>query len=382
MTGSVRKIFVIARMRKPLIIILIVGYTIGGAEKLIFELCKALRNDFEFIVVALKGQGPFRSLLNGEGIKTFSLGGVSSLDLRVFLRLNALIRKLKPDLINSHLWRANFVGRVIGRLNKIPVISTVHTTGTGLKQIQVLMERFTSPLATVNVCCSKYVCIIHSGKIKYPFKYYIYNGVRITEKPLPSLIDPYKILTLSRINVNEKAIIELVKAVSILKKSGRYFTVDIYGEGEDTDIVLQQIKKSGVEKLVQLKGFTSNPQEIISGYSVFILSSKFEGLPFSILEAIEAGLVVVASNVGGIPEIIEDGKTGFLIDGYSPESIAEGFNRLLDNRNELPQIIINARDKLEKMFNLEKTILHWKNLYNFILEHNSAEGLCDLIPHV
>lgn len=369
-------------MKNPRIVILTVGYTIGGAEKLIFDLCKVLRNDFEFIVVALKGDGPFRSLLDAEGIKTFSLGGISSFDFRVFMRFNALIKRLRPDLINSHLLRANWVGRIIGRANKIPVISTIHTTAAFLKLNKILIERLTAPLATVNVCCSKYVCIDHTNKIKYPYKHYIYNGVRITKKSLPIFIDPLKILTLTRINIKEKALFELVKAVNILKKRGQYFTVDIYGEGKDTDALQHQIKKNGVETLIHLKGFSLNPQDILSNYAVLVLPSKFEGLPLVILEAIEAGLVVVASNVGGIPEIIEDGKTGFLIDGYSPESIAKTLNRVLDYSNDLQRIAENARHKLEMVFNLEKTVVHWKNLYNFILEHHSAEGLSDLIPHV
>jgi len=367
---------------KPRIIILTVGYTIGGAEKLIFELCKALRNDFEFVVVALKGDGPLRSLLESEGIETFSLGGVSFFDFRVFLRFNTLVKVLKPDLINSHLLKANWVGRVIGRVNKIPVISTIHTTAAFLKLKSILIEKFTAPLATVNVCCSNHICIDHTNKIKYPYKHYIYNGVPITKRSLPVFLDPLNIVMLTRINNKEKALFELVKAVSILKKRGQYFKVDIYGEGKDTYALQQRIKKNDVEGLIHLKGFTANPQDILPRYSVFILPSKFEGMPLAILEAIVAGLVVVASNVGGIPEIIEDGKTGFLIDGYSPENIAKTLTRVLDYSNNLPRIVENARHKLEMVFNLEKTLSHWKNLYHFILEHPSTEGLSDLIPHV
>lgn len=369
-------------MKKPLIIILTVGYTIGGAEKLIFELCKALRNEFEFIVVALRGDGPIRSLLDAEGIKTFSLGGASSFDCRVFWRLNALIKKLKPDLINSHLLKANWVGRIIGRINNIPVISTIHTTATFLKLHKILIEKLTAPLATVNVCCSKSVCMDHSNRIRYPYKFYIYNGVRLTKKPLPISINPFNMTTFSRINVKEKALCELVKAVNILKKRGLYFTVDIYGEGKDTDIIKQHIEKHDVKTLIHLKGLTMNPHDILPNYSVFVLPSKFEGLPLAVLEAIEAGLVVVASNVGGIPEIIEDGKIGFLIDGYSPENIAKTLLRVVDRENDLPGIALQARRKLETQFNLEQSILHWKNLYTFLLESKSDQGLSNIIPHV
>ena len=368
-------------MDSPRIIILTAGFTIGGAEKLIIELCKTLRNDFEFIVVALKNEGPLKSLLDAEGIRTFSLGAVSSFDFRVFSRFNALIKKIKPDLINSHLLKANWVGRVIGRAHKIPVISTIHTTANFLNINKILGERLTAPLATVNVCCSKYICIDHTNKIKFPYKHYIYNGIRITKKPKP-LLNTLKMVALTRINIKEKALIELVNALAILKKNGQDLRIDIYGEGKDTDALRYHIKKNAVETLIHLKGFTMNPQDILPNYSIFVLPSKFEGLPFAILEAIEAGLIVVASNVGGIPEIIEDGKTGFLIDGYSPESIAHAITRVLESRNDFQRIAKNARDKLETVFNLEKTIVNWKNLYNFIIKHHSAEGLSDIIPHV
>lgn len=369
-------------MSKPRIIILTVGYTIGGAEKLIFELCKALSNDFEFIVVALKGDGPLRSLLDAEGVKTFSLGGKSSYDFRIFLRFNSLVKKLRPDLINSHLLKANWVGRVIGRSHKIPVISTIHTTAAFLKLNTILIEKFTAPLATVNLCCSKYVCIDHTSKIKYPYKYYIYNGVRILKKPKPLHINPSKIVALTRINIKEKALFELVNAVTMLKKRGQNLSLDIYGEGKDTEALRHHIKKNAVETLIHLKGFKMNPQDILPNYSVFVLPSKFEGLPLAILEALSMGLIIVASNVGGVPEIIEDGKTGFLIDGYSPENIVKALNKVFDYSDDLPRIVENARDKLETVFNLEKTIVNWKNLYNFIIKHHSAKGLSGLIPHI
>jgi glycosyltransferase involved in cell wall biosynthesis len=137
-----------------------------------------------------------------------------------------------------------------------------------------------------------------------------------------------------------------------------------------------------LEKIIILKGFIPRAGTILSHYSVFILPSKFEGLPISILEAISSGLVVVASNVGGIPEIIEDGKTGFLIDGYSPENIAKTLLRVTDMRNDLYRIVVNARGKLRTTFDLKKTVLFWKNLYSFVLEHKSADGLSDYIPHI
>jgi len=92
--------------------------------------------------------------------------------------------------------------------------------------------------------------------------------------------------------------------------------------------------------------------------------------------------VVVASNVGGIPEIIEDGTTGFLINGYAPKNIAKTLLRVVDMRNNLPRIVVNARRKLETTFDFEETVIYWKNLYSFLLEHKTADELSDLIPHI
>jgi glycosyltransferase involved in cell wall biosynthesis len=371
-------------LNKPRILILTVGFTIGGAEKIIFNVSRALRRDFDFYVVALKRDGSLRPIFEKEGIKTFSLGGKFPFDFRLFFSLNLLVKKIKPHIIHSHLLKANWIGRIIAYINKIPEISTIHTVSTLLNPIEVLLERYTAHLASVNICCSKYVALNNTARIKHPFNYYIYNGIEIRDAFSPKKINPYKLVVVSRINLRQKALIELVEAISILNKNGHKFAVDIYGEGSDMALLLlkERIKKYCLDKIVILRGFTSHPETILSRYSVFILPSKTEGLPISILEAILSGLVVVASDIGGISEIIEDGATGFLIDGYSPENIAKTLLRIVAMKNDLPRITLNARRKLETTFDIAKTVLYWKKLYSFVLQHNSVEGLSNIIPHV
>jgi len=368
---------------KPRILILTIGFAIGGAEKVIFNISKALRKDFEFLVVSLRGDGPLRSILEKEGIKTFILGGKFPFDLRIFLRLNSLVKRVRPHIIHSHLLKANWIGRIIAYINKIPEISTIHTVSTFLNPIEVLLERYTAPLASVNVCCSKYVALDNTKKIKHPFKYYIYNAVKTRNNPLKKMIDPHKLLVVSRIDLKQKALLELVEAISILKEKGREFTVDIYGDGEDITTLEKKIRKLGLEKNITLKGFILKPITVMPLYSVFVLPSKIEGLPISILEAVSSGLVVVASNLGGIPEIINDGETGFLIDGYSSENISSALSRVVAKRDDLSRIVANARAKLEMSFSLEKAASHWRNLYRFILENpSSTEPPTSIIPHV
>jgi glycosyltransferase involved in cell wall biosynthesis len=369
-------------MQKPRIIILTVGFTIGGAEKLIFNLCRALRNDFDFLAVSLRGDGPLRSILEKEGIKTFTLAGKFPFDLRIFFRLNSLIKRFRPHIIHSHLLKANWIGRIMAYVNKVPEISTIHTVSAFLNPIEVLLERYTASLATVNVCCSKYVALDNTKKIKRPFNYYIYNAIETGDSPVKKVIDPYRLLVVSRIDLKQKAFLELIEAISILKEKGRQFTVDIYGDGQDIKKLEKKISKLGLKKNITLRGFIFKPITVMPLYSVFILPSKIEGLPISILEAVSFGLVVVASNVGSIPEIIEDGKTGFLIDGYSPANIAKTLIRVVDMRNDLPRIAVTARRKIEMKFNFKETVLYWQNLYKFILEHHSVDGLSDLIPHI
>ncbi len=370
-------------MNKPRIIILTVGYTIGGAEKLIFNLCKALRNDFEFLVVSLRGDGPLRSILEKERINTFALGGKVPYDLRIFLRLNSLVKRFRPHIIHSHLLKANWIGRIIAHVNKIPEISTIHTISTFLNPIEVLLERYTASLASVNVCCSKSVALDNTAKIKRPFNYYIYNAIDAGDSPLKKTIDPHKLLVVSRIDLKQKALLELIEAIGILKEEGRQFTVDIYGDGQDIKTLEKKIRKLGLEKYITLKGFILKPITVMPHYSVFVLPSKIEGFPISILEAISSGLVVVASNVGGIPEIIEDGKTGFLIDGHSPENISRTLSSVVAKSDDLPRIVANARGKLEMSFSLEKAASYWRDLYRFILENpHSTQTPMSIIPHI
>ena len=367
---------------RPRILILTVGFSIGGAEKVIFDVVKALKTEFEFTVVSLRNDGPLRTMLENEGIKTISLGGKFSFDLRIFFALNTLVRRISPHIIHSHLFKANWLARVIAHRNRIPQISTIHTVSSYLNPIETLVERYTSSLSAVNVCCSKYVALDNTRRIKRPFNYYIYNGMKVSDTPTNRMIDPYRLLAICRIDLEQKALLELVEAINILKNNGFRFTLDIYGDGEGIKKLEKKIKRLGLRENIVLKGFIEKPLSIMPHYSVFVLPSKIEGFPVSILEAISSGLVVVASNVGGIPEFIEDKETGFLIDGFSPENIAKALHRVVSSVDELPRVVANARRKLEMSFSLRKAVSSWRSLYEVILKNPSSKRLSDIIPHI
>ena len=366
------------------ILILTVGFTIGGAEKLILNICKKLRK-FKFIVIVLKKNGSFRKIFEDEAIKTYSLGGKSSYDLRIPFLLNGLVKQLQPAIIHTHLQKANWVGRIIGRINKIPVISSIHTTASYLNPFGIAIEKLTCRLSAVNVCYSKNISIEYTKIIKYPFRYYVYNGIPVEEKHFSrTKWEPQKAIVLSRIDLKQKALLELVEAVALLKHKGMHIFIDIFGDGRDRTLLKENIQKWRVDQQVRLMGFTMNPERLMNKYSTLILPSKFEGLPLAILEAISAGLVVVASNVGGVPEIIEDGVTGYLIDGHSPERIAEAIKRVVAEKERLPEISRAAIKKVRENFNIEKTVSYWRRLYQLLLDNPTPDEatLDQILPHV
>ena len=371
-------------MYRPRILTLTVGFTAGGAEKLLLDIYQSLGKSFHFSAACLKGSGPWEELIRSKGVDTYALGGRGEWDLSVLLKFNKLTKVLRPQIINSHLFKANWVARIIGKIRRIPVICTIHNVANFLNPFEILMERLTAPLATINVCCSKYVCFDNTKRIHYPFRHYIYNGVLIRNYRRRDFWDPQKIIVLSRIDLKQKALAELIEGIALLKSEGVRVFVDIYGEGKDRKVLEQKIEEFGVAEEVRMMGFTTNPEKTLENYSIFLLPSKFEGLPLAILEAISAGLVVVASNVGGVPEVIEDGVTGYLIDGHSPERIAEAIKRVVAEKERLPEISRAAIKKVRENFNIEKTVSYWRRLYQLLLDNPTPDEatLDQMLPHV
>ena len=353
---------------KKHICIITVGFGFGGAERLIFDLVSNIK-EYRFSVIGLKGDGILKEKLEKSGIAVYTLGGTNTFDFRVFPRLLTLLKRLKPDLIHTHLIKANWLGRIAGRTLNIPVISTIHNIYTFMNPFERMVERFTAPLS-INIVCSRTVLKMNSTLIGDFYQGVINNGVDVPK--ITSGLNLNKLLTISRLDMRQKRTDILIRGFSLLAREFPGLHLTIVGEGRDRNKLELLTKKLGLTNRVKFTGFIPVDNDLLKNSGIFVLVSEFEGLPYSLLEAMASGLVPVVSNVGGIRDVVIDGVNGLLLYKNSPAEVYEKIKYLLTNKDKAEEMKIHARETIINNFNIKKTIQAWRELYEKTLtaKHN------------
>ncbi|NHV60333.1 MAG: glycosyltransferase family 4 protein [Candidatus Verstraetearchaeota archaeon] len=162
----------------------------------------------------------------------------------------------------------------------------------------------------------------------------------------------------------EKGIIEFLKTCNILKNKNVAIRVVIWGDGVLKDQVEQYINKNNLSALVQLKNFVDpyNVPKILNKIKLLVIPSYSEGLPNILLEAMACGTPVLATPVGGIPDLLKEGETGFLLKSNNPEHIAERVIELLNKPDILEKVSVTAYNYVRENFSFEKTLESWQRI--------------------
>ena len=164
-----------------------------------------------------------------------------------------------------------------------------------------------------------------------------HNGIEIMPAIQPVKPDPKirKFVFLGRF-IEEKGIMYLLQAIEHLEKSRSHpFSVDLYGDGPMLEIIRQTIKEKQLNS-VKLYGFVS-PDDVvpcINNYDVFLISSVQEGFPYTLIEALSAGVMVISTDVGGIKEALIDGENGYLVRSKDPMALAKAMEKAIELSNE------------------------------------------------
>jgi glycosyltransferase involved in cell wall biosynthesis len=155
----------------------------------------------------------------------------------------------------------------------------------------------------------------------------------------------------------------LLSAIELMKKQGRNIYLILIGDGEMRRPLETEITRKSLTDCVHLAGSRSDIDQILPGADAFVLSSKREGLPMSILEAMSAGLPVIATNVGGIPEVIRDGENGILVPSQDPDSLAGAICKVLDDSNYARELGKKARETIESKYSLTTVTEAYSRIY-------------------
>jgi glycosyltransferase involved in cell wall biosynthesis len=355
---------------------LIVSLDRGGAEKALFDLVSAPSTAIVPAVCTIAAGGSlgrsFRQVLNG---RLFSLEAASRIDARALTRLGRLLANWQPDLLHTWMFHANILGRMAGRLARIPVVSTVRSLEHGKPLGRIILDRLTArvPVCTVAVSeAARRVAITRDG-LAGSRTVVIPNGVPlspVSSSPVDAAPKQPIIGAVGRLEkVKDHA--TLIRAVSRLDDAFGA-RLEIVGEGPERPRLEHLIQSLGLAGRAQLLGARDDVDEALSRWTVFAHPSLAEGMPRAVLEAMSHGLAIVATNAGGIPEAL--GSTGLLVPRGAIERLAEALARLLADASLRHTLGQQARNRVVAEFSTETFVARHHELYRRLTSHPEARA--------
>jgi len=367
-------------MRRIKVLFLITELNVGGAEMVVAKITAHLNEDrFHCSVCSLLPDGRLAEVLQEQGIKTLSLNVKEKFDVRGLFRLLRLLREEKTDILHTHLFHANLLGRIAGRMAGVPVIiSHQHGVERSRSKVRSLLDRLTSRYADVVISTCEVVkqTLIKRDKIPPDKIRTIYKGVEITNAEVKS--------SSARRNLGITSDVPVVGIVANLRsmkghdtflKAARMILNDvenarflIVGGGPLEGKLKALAFKLGVSPQTIFTGFRDDVPSLLATMDVFVLPSLWEGVPIAILEAMAMAKPVVATEVGGIPEIVVNGETGILVPPQNPKLLAEAIIALLQNRERAEAMGRAGRERVERCFTVERMVQQTEALYEELIK--------------
>jgi glycosyltransferase involved in cell wall biosynthesis len=354
----------------------------GGAEMLLQETLK-LHNEnlFEFHYIYFL---PWKNQMV-EGIE--SAGGIVKLipaknNIELILCARKIIKYItvnKIDIVHCHLPWAGFVGRVVHKFLRIPLIYTEHNKQERYHTITKLLNKFTFNWQSVVIAVSNDVADSIQKNIhpKIQIKT-ILNGVDVdtfikNKEERQQLRIQYNIEEDS-VFIGTIAVFRFQKRlkewITVFKKiHAEHPTVRgcIIGDGILKEEIMEHLKKEQMEGYIIFPGLQTNVIPWLSAIDIFMMTSEFEGLPIALLEAMSMSCAVVCTEAGGIKEVIRNGKDGFTDQVENWESLDRLLDYLIQNPSEIKNYGQLARDRVINSFSLNSMVQNTENLYWKIL---------------
>lgn len=361
-------------MKKHNILYLVVGLEIGGTEIQLLELLKKLdRKKYNPMVCCMKKRGVLADDIERTGIRVESLGIRNRFNFLALPRLIRILRKERIDILHTFLFWANILGRLAGRMTRVPiVISSEECIKLKKKKISILIDRLTSKWADKMIVVSKAIknTLVAREKISPKKIEVIYNGIdlnnfRVKNKREKDSIP--KVGIVGRLHPDKGHCYFLKAAAQTIKKKPKIEFL-IVGHGPLRKKLEDLSNELALSDKVVFAGGRRDISQIMSSLDILVLSSLEEGLGNVLLEALACGRPVVATSVGGVEEIIQDRVHGLLVPPKDPEALAQAILWMLKNEREAQEMAKRGKEKVEKYFTVDRMIEKTERLYDELIQ--------------
>ena len=371
--------------KRPRLVYVVTLAEVGGAQSYVRDLMAAAREEYD-VTVAAFGDGPLRTAAAEFGIPFVSLQHVRrplSLiqDPLGLVELTRLFRRLRPDIVHLNSSKAGILGRIAAVIARVPVtIFTAHgwafkaTSGLGAT-LFLWADRAVRPFTTMVVCVSETelraglaarVCRVAEATV-------ISNAVEVGAAPQREqrAAGRVEIVSVGRL-AEPKDFATLLSAIALLRHGSARLRV--LGDGPLRAELEAQISELGLDGSVELVGEVADVRPYLMQADIFVLSSRSEGMPISVLEAMASGLPVVASDVGGLGEVVVEGESGFLVSPEETTGLADRLSLLVSDEALRKRLGKAGWQRADRHFSLPRWRAAHMTLYRSLLDARSLRS--------
>ncbi len=354
----------------------------GGAERLLVNLLEEFDRDrFDAAAVSLYPETGtiLEREIREKGIKVYYLNKRKGLDLRMIRELWCIFKDFRPDVIHTHLSVLRyallpaFFCRIPVQVHTIHSIAQKEVDRVG-KLIHWLAFRY---VGVVPISISREVSVtvrnLYGHGIKTPV---IYNGIPTRKfSAYSNRKDEDNNIILLHVGSfspqkNHKVLIE---AFALVVKECSKLRLWLVGDGELRSDIENLVAQKGLQSYISFLGIRADVAELLSQCDIFVLPSDWEGVPLTILEAMAAGKPVIATAVGGVPELVKDGETGILIPPQDTQALAQAILKLATNPEFGEQMGQTEQKLAQEQFDIARTAREYESLYLELLERRDKK---------
>lgn len=356
---------------KIIIVHVVFSLKCGGLEKMVIDLVSELnKRGYNNSICCLDNEGELLELTTERGIDVFFMNRQNGFDWKLIFKLAKILRKSNVDVVHTHNMGPLFYGSLAAKIANVPVIiNTRH--GREKKSLYSWVWNINNKVVVISDDAKREM---HKyNHIKKSRSVVIYNGVDLNKysfdnyksnvrKELNLDEDTYIVGTVARLS-EEKDQITLINTFYDVAKVISKVRLVLIGDGPLRNKLEEYAIGLNLRDKVLFLGFRKNIPMLLSGFDVFVLSSLTEGLSLTLLEAMAAKKPIVATNVGGNPEVVVEGITGFLVPPKDTDKMSEAIITLLKNSELRKKMGEAGRKRVEDKFSLDIMVSEYIKTY-------------------
>jgi glycosyltransferase involved in cell wall biosynthesis len=371
-------------MNKIRVVQIINSLAIGGAERVAINIATHLDyRNYESLILTLEGSGPFSELLNEARIPYTSLHKKPGFKIPLFFRIAAQIKKWRADIITTHNYGPLLYGSIGGRIGgcrhflhvdharAFPspkrYIFSEHQLVKRIYRTIAVSEELKQNLIKHEGIPGDRIDIINNGIDEKLFNQSFNQAEKKDKLGIPQGV---RIIGVGVRLAEQKGLTYLLDAIKILIKDREDFHVIIAGDGPQAPYLHQKCNRLNLQQHVTFLGARMDINQIVQLLDVYVLPSIWEGLPLAVLEAMAARRAIVATNVGGIPDVIRHKDNGLLVPPGNSVELASAINYLLNNADQRKKFGDVSYDIFSKYYSAKTMAAQYASYYQRMISNH------------